>query len=103
MTIQNEKAKNRDIAHYIFTGSATMIGVCITVITLFKVTETHMKTIADEILGINAFIFIISCFLSYLSLRKDRGRRLELIADVIFFTGMFIMVFVGLMIVFLAC
>lgn len=102
MKESREREKNRDIAHYIFTGSSTMIGVCITVITLFKVTETHMATFADEILGIDAFIFIISCFVSYMSLRKDNNRKLEWFADVVFFTGMFVMVFVGIMIVFLA-
>lgn len=97
----NEKTKNRDIAHYIFSGSSTMIGVCITVITLLRITDTHIKTLADEILGIDAFIFILSSFLSYLSLRKDATKRIELIADIIFFTGMFIMVLVGIMIVFM--
>ncbi len=98
MTTQNEK--NRDIAHHIFNGSIAMIGVCLTVITLFQISEVGKKTIADELLGINAFLFIISSLISYLSLRKNNHKKLEWIADIMFFLGMFCMVIVGMFIVF---
>ncbi len=94
--------RNREIAHHIFSGSNTMIGVCITVITLFKITSTSASTIADEIIGFDAMIFIISSFLSYMSLRYNNHRKLEIIADTFFFGGMAIMVLVGLMIIYIA-
>ena len=95
-----ENQTNREIAHHIFTGSTTMIGVCLTVITLFTITKSLISTYADEILGIDAFVFIISSFISYASLRENNNKRLEWVADIIFFIGMFIMVFIGLLIVF---
>jgi len=77
-----------------------MVGVCIMVITLFKVMNFSLKSYADEILGINSLIFIISAFFSYLSIRKKNDRRMEWIADILFFIGMLIMVLVGLIIIF---
>jgi len=94
------KNNNKDIAHYIFAGSTTMIGVCITVIALFKAMSTHLTTYADEILGIDAFLFIFAAFFSYLTLRDDRKAHLERIADLLFFTGMSILLLVGVLIVF---
>lgn len=91
---------NREIAHYVFSGSTTMIGVCITVITLFKVMNTNLKTYADEIIGIDTFFFIFAAFFSYLTLRDDRRVRMERIADLLFFAGMSILLLVGVLIVF---
>ena len=94
--ISNNNA--REIAHYIFSGSTTMIGVCITVITIFKVMNSSIKTYADEILGIDAFFFIFAAFFSYLTLRNET-KKTEYIADVFFFIGMIILLFVGVLIV----
>lgn len=95
-----EDGEQRRIAEHIFTGSTTMIGVCLTVITLFSIIKTGVTTYADEILGINTFIFIISAFISYSSLRKNNEPFREWIADIIFFIGMTIMVLAGLLIIF---
>jgi len=79
-----------------------MIGVCVTVITFFRATNFHLKTYADDILGFDTLVFISSCFLSYISMRKENKIRLELIADNLFLLGMSIMVIVGLLILHLA-
>lgn len=94
------KSQNNEIAHYVFSGSTTMIGVCITVIALFKVMNTNLKTYADEILGVDTFIFIFAAFFSYLTLRNDKNKSLEKFADLLFFTGMSILILVGVIIVF---
>jgi hypothetical protein len=100
--MENQNAKSRDIAHSIFSGSTTMTGVCITVIALFRVMKISGESYADEMLGIDTFIFILSTLLSYLTLRNNTLRVTEKIADILFFTGMIIMVAVGLIIVFTA-
>ena len=97
MSTQND---NKEIAHYVFSGSTTMIGVCITVIALFKVMNTSLKTYADEILGIDTFFFIFAAFFSYLTLRNEKNKHLEKIADLLFFAGMSILILVGVIIVF---
>lgn len=95
-----ENQDKKDIARYVFSGSTTMIGVCITVIALFKITNTGMKTYADEILSIDTLFFILAAYMSYLVLRSPKNQHLEKLADVLFFTGMSIMMIVGIMIVF---
>ncbi len=91
----------RNISPIIFNGSTTMIGVCITVISLFIITKKDAGTYMDEVLSIDALFFIISAFISYLSLRWDNHAYLELAADIIFFTGMLVMAATGIFIVFL--
>jgi uncharacterized membrane protein YfcA len=96
-----ENQRNIEIAEHIFTGSIAMVGVCLTVITLFNISNSTVSTYnTDELLAVDAFIFIISSFISYMSLRKNNDKNLEWIADITFFIGMCIMVFVGLLIVF---
>jgi heme/copper-type cytochrome/quinol oxidase subunit 4 len=95
-----QEIENKKIAEHVFTGSIAMVGVCLTVITLFSIAKTGVTSYADEILAINAFIFIISSLISYLSLRRGSERRLERFADIVFFTGMIIMVVAGVLIVF---
>lgn len=95
-----ESQDKKDIARYVFSGSTTMIGVCITVIALFRITNTGIKTYADEILSIDTLFFILSGYMAYLVLRSPKNQHLEKIADVLFFTGMSIMMIVGVLIVF---
>jgi multisubunit Na+/H+ antiporter MnhF subunit len=92
-----------EISHHIFPTSATMIGVCLTVITLFRIMKLGMTTLADEILGIDTLFFIISCFFAYLALtRKGKNiKKIELIADISFFIGTVVLAFICIMIVFL--
>jgi hypothetical protein len=85
-----------DISIHIFTVSAGMIGVCLTVIGLIRVVITLGKadTLADDLLAGDAFLFLLSCLLSYSTLRFRSQRRLhyrERIADSIFIVAMILM------------
>jgi multisubunit Na+/H+ antiporter MnhF subunit len=92
---------SRELSHHIMPTASTMIGACITVITFLKTINFHMKSYADEILGCDTFVFITACFLSYISIRNNNAQNLEIIADNLFLIGMVIMVWVGLLILFL--
>ena len=85
-----------DICVLVFTASAAMVGVCLTVIGIFRLL-THVRelqTYGDELLAVDAVLFLISCLLSYWALRT-RGRRrvrsLEIIADVVFLIALCLM------------
>lgn len=67
-----QEERRREIAHYVFSGSTTMVGVCVTIIALFRVMKVSVQTYADELLGYTTFIFIAAVFLSYASLRKEK-------------------------------
>lgn len=98
MSIQSNR--NKQIAQYVLSGSTTMVGVCFTVIALFRVMRVSLETYADEMLAINSCIFISSSIFAYASLRKENNKILEWVADILFFLGMLVMLFVGFIIVY---
>ena len=76
-----------------------MVGVCLTVIGLIRVVITlgTADTLADDLLAVDALLFLISCLLSYWALRSRSLRRmdrLEKIADWTFIVAMIGMVVV---------
>lgn len=83
----------RDLSEHIFSVSAGMVGVCITVIGLFRIVSRslHVDSVADNLLSIDAIVFLASCFLAYLALRARTApnRRLfERAADYLFLAGL---------------
>jgi hypothetical protein len=93
----------RGLSEHIFSVSAGMVGVCITVIGLFRIVSRsqHVDSVADNLLSIDALVFLASCLLAYLGLR-DRGsanrRRFERAADYLFLAGLTMMSVVGVLI-----
>src|ERR1700693_576378 len=86
----------QDICIHIFTVSSAMVGVCLTVIGLIRVVITLGKidTLADDLLAADAFLFLVSCLLSYWALRTRsirRMHRVERFADAIFILAMILM------------
>jgi hypothetical protein len=79
----------RRLAGRIFSTSAQLVGVCLTVIGLFRVVSDfeNINSVADNLMAVDALIFLGSCLLSYLSLRSltvKRSLALEQAADVVF-------------------
>lgn len=86
-------SKERDIAIHIFTASAALVGVCLTVISIIgPITHgTLVHRLEDDLLAVNAMVFLGSCLLSYAALRvrgKRRMHRLETVADLVFIIGL---------------
>jgi hypothetical protein len=76
-----------------------MVGVCLTVIGLIRVVISVQKidTLADDLLAVDALIFLCSCLSAYWALRMRsvrRMHRLERMADVSFILGLILMVIV---------
>jgi hypothetical protein len=92
--------RKNQIDHHIFNGSVALIAVCLTVISLFKVTKTGVETYADEMMGVATMIFILAAFLSYSSLRNENNSWFEKIADILFFLGLLLMLVSGAVILF---
>jgi hypothetical protein len=85
-----------DLCIHIFTASAALVGVCLTVIGLIRVVvaTTQVGTIADDLLAVDATLFMLSCLLAYWALRARsmrRMHRLERAADAIFLAGLVLM------------
>jgi len=86
-----------DISVHVFTVSAGLVGVCLTVIGIVRISmnlNAGYVTIADELLAVAALIFLAACVLAYTSLRspsRARAKRLEGYADRLFLIGLALM------------
>jgi uncharacterized membrane protein len=94
---KDKRELEEDICIHIFTVSSAMVGVCLTVIGLVRVVITlgTADTIADDLLALDALLFLTSCFLSYAALRSRgirRMHRIERTADAVFILAMLVMV-----------
>jgi hypothetical protein len=91
---------------HIFSVSAAMVGVCLTVVGIIGIiisNNSEYATIADDLLALDTVVFMVSCLLAYSSLRSPshvRTRRFQRMADVVFVTGMIAMATACLIIAF---
>jgi hypothetical protein len=87
------RTRSEALASHILPVSATMIGVCATLIGLVKLAEAkHGSSHVDEYAALVSVMFLASALMSYLSIRYS-GRaglsfRIEQIADLIFLGGL---------------
>jgi len=85
------------LSGHILMNSATMAGVCMTVLALTKVLEkqTHMHTYVGEALTLNMVIFTSSALFSYISMRQRARHKLaayyENLANIGFMLGLGVM------------
>lgn len=84
---------DHDICVHIFTASAAMVGVCLTVIGIIRmvVSLRHTDVLGDDLLALNAMAYLAACLMSYWALRTrslGRNHRLERIADAIFLVAL---------------
>jgi hypothetical protein len=87
----------KDLCVHVFTVSAAMVGVCLTVIGLVRIVIAVEKinTLADDFLAVDALLFLISCLSSYWALRTRSVRRMhrvERVSDAVFIAAMILMV-----------
>ncbi len=99
MTKDDEHKTDNEISIHIFSVSAGLVGVCLTVIGIFRAIAELKKfsTVGDNILAVAALIFLICCITSYLALRstnKIRKQKIEKIADALFLIGLSLMAIV---------
>lgn len=82
---------NNDLSHHILPNSATMVGVCIMVISIVKTLPSNdtVNYFIDKALAIDSLLFMISALLSFLSIRLQKSHlRLEAWAEIIFIIGL---------------
>jgi hypothetical protein len=90
-----------NIANRIMPVAATMVGVCMTVISVIQIIPPLSKSWVDEILAVNSFVFLTSTVMSYWAIRHETGLlRIERYADILFLIGMVIMAIVSFMMAF---
>ena len=76
---------------HILNSSSNLLGFCLVVLTSIKISKFAAATYIDEITGVSAMMLMISCILSFLSIRskkETRSEKLERAADIIFLIGL---------------
>jgi hypothetical protein len=86
----NERTSTGGLSAHILPTSATMIGVCMTVMSIGHLgPRDDMRLLIDRLLAVDALVFLASALLSFISMRARRsGARLEAWGEVIFIAGL---------------
>lgn len=90
------------LADHILPSSATMIGVCMTVISLAHlIPKQSISRHVHEMLALDSLLFLGSAMLSYFSIRRPvLAEKFEHLADVIFLVAISLMVIAGFVVSF---
>lgn len=102
---KQSSANKREICIHIFSVSAAMVGVCLTVIGIFRALAElkSFSSFGDDILALDALFFLASCILSYIALRsriEENRQRYEKFADIIFISALSLMAVICCLIVY---
>jgi hypothetical protein len=81
--------KEQDLTMHLFTVSAAMVGVCLTAIGLLRLiaAQTKIQTLGDDLLAINAVLFIFCVFIAFWSFKTKSPttrQRLRWTVDALF-------------------
>lgn len=77
---------------HILNTAANLLGFCLFVFTSLHISNNAENSIMDELTSVIAILLSISCMFSFVSIRTvrpERERRYETIADYLFFTSLF--------------
>lgn len=96
------QGKPADISQHILPVAATMVGVCMTVITVMQLAPNNkISSIAVQLLALDGLLFLVSTFLSYWTIRPSKASvNTEVWADRLFLIGMAVMVLISFLVAF---
>jgi hypothetical protein len=85
-------SKNNNLSQHILPSSATMIGVCITALSIIKLARfSGLALWLSNLLALNSLVFLTSGVLSYAAMRSNQSVRLEQYADIVFISGLILL------------
>lgn len=84
------KAQGNGLSAHILPTSATMIGVCMTVLSIGHLGPGGpWRMVVDKLLAVDALVFLISALLSFMSMRSGRlATHLEARAEMVFIAAL---------------
>lgn len=93
---------DRRLSAHILPTSATMIGVCMTVLSIGHLARGgEFRMIVDKLLAVDALVFLISALLSFIAMRAGRqGRALEVRAELVFTSGLVLLALIAVVLAF---
>lgn len=84
------KPPGSGLSAHILPASATMIGVCMTVLSIGHLGPAgEWRMVIDKLLAVDALVFLVSALLSFMSMRlRGSGSRYEARAELVFIAGL---------------
>lgn len=84
------KTPGSGLSAHILPASATMIGVCMTVLSIGHLGPGgEWRMVIDRLLAVDALVFLVSALLSFMSMRLvGAGQRHEARAELVFIAGL---------------
>lgn len=79
-----DRNRSFDKINNVFGGGIAFIGICITVATLFQVTDKAAKSYVDDSFVITSVVYLLAVVLAFFS----EGRTLEKLSSYVFTTGL---------------
>jgi hypothetical protein len=91
-----------DKSPHILNAASNLLGLCFVVLTSLKFLKLSERTYIDETVTVALVFFMLSCILSFLSIRGNikPGGRAETFADYLFLGGMVILFVTAILIMF---
>ena len=88
--IELARSEGRGLSAHILPTSATMIGVCMTVLSIGHLRQGRGSSgmVIDKLLAIDALLFLTSAVLSFISMRSRGGVHHERRAELVFLVGL---------------
>jgi hypothetical protein len=94
------EANHGALSMHILPTSATMVGVCMTVLSIMKL-ASPAGVITHKLLAVNSVVFLASAILSFVSMRPQRNlARLESLAEFTFLAGLIMLVLAAVIVSF---
>lgn len=91
-----QEQRDHDLTMQVFAVSAAMVGVCLTAIGILRLVaaQTSVQTLGDDLLALDALLFVGCCTLAFWSFKTQRPalrQRLRWVVDILFLVGLFAM------------
>ena len=93
----------KNTAQHILNSSSNLLGFCLVVLTSLKITKFNEHTFIDEFTGLACFVLMLSCILSFLSIRSnfEKSRnRYEKLAEYTFMSALIVVFIITFLIAF---
>lgn len=99
---ESGKPQQSGLATHILPSSATMIGVCMTVLSIGHLgPRGDLHVVIDKLLAVDALVFLASALMSFTSMRARRsGTRFEARAEAVFIVGLAVLALVAVVLAF---
>lgn len=92
----------RGLSVHILPTSATMVGVCMTVLSITHLgAGDHLRMLNDKLVAVDSLVFLASAVMSFISMRNRRlGPGVEAWAELVFVLGLALLALAAVLVAF---